>query len=129
LTESLLFFLIGLLGGGLLALLYVQLWKARYVRRLRRDAVRRSKAVTVGKVHEQLVPYLPGFDYDPRDARFIGSPIDFLVFDGLSAGGECRVVFIEVKTGASDLTPRERRVRDAVRAGRVNWVEQRVELD
>lgn len=124
-AESMQFFLIGLLGGGLLAFLYAQLWKARYTRRLRRDAVRRSKAVTVGKVHEQLVPYLPGFDYDPRDARFIGSPIDFIVFDGLSDGAECSVVFIEVKTGASDLTPRERRVRDAVRSGRVEWVEHR----
>jgi predicted Holliday junction resolvase-like endonuclease len=125
LTQSLLFFAIGLVGGTVLAMLYVQVWKARHTRRLRRDAVQRSMAVTVGKVHEQLVPFMPDFPYNPKDARFLGTPIDFIVFDGLSDGDALSIAFVEVKTGNSDLTSRERRVRDAVRAGRVEWVEHR----
>lgn len=117
---------IGLVVGLLLAGLYVLWWKARYTRSVRLDAVQRSQAVTVGKVYEQIVPYLPGFPFNPKDVRFLGTPVDFVVFDGLDDGQVRRIVFVEVKTAASDLSTRERRVRDAVRAGRVEWDELRV---
>ena len=125
-TESLLFLVVGLVLGFLLAWLYAQLWKARHSRTVRKDAVRRSVAVTTGKVFEQLVPYMPGFAFNPKDARFLGSPVDFVVFDGLSEGEVRRVVFVEVKTGAAQLSPRERRVREAVEAGRVEFEEHRI---
>ena len=95
---------------------------------IRADAVARSQAVTVGKVSEQLVPYLPGFGYNPKDARFLGSPVDFVVFDGLDAGALERVVFLEVQTGAAGLSARERAVRDAIQNGRIAWDELRVGL-
>ena len=99
-------------------------------REVRRDAVRRSQDVTLGKVTEHLLPFLVDFPYNPRDARFLGSPIDLLVFDGLDEGGDLRsVLFVEVKTGRSSLSSRERRVRDAVRAGRVQWLELRRDVD
>jgi predicted Holliday junction resolvase-like endonuclease len=117
--------LAGLVIALALALGFV-LWKARYTRAVRRDAVQRSLAVTTGKVYEQLVPYLPDFPFNPKDVRFLGSPVDFVVFDGLSDGDVSRVVFVEVKTGAADLSTRERRVRDAVLAHRVEWQELRL---
>jgi len=101
------------------------LWKAWYTRRVRKDAIQRSLAVTTGKVYEQLVPYLPNFPFNPRDVRFLGSPVDFVVFDGLSDGQVTRIVFVEVKTGAAVLSTRERRVRDAVQEGRIEWHELR----
>jgi len=101
------------------------LWKAWYTRRVRKDAIQRSLAVTTGKVYEQLVPYLPNFPFNPKDVRFLGSPVDFVVFDGLSAGDVTRIVFVEVKTGDAALSSRERRIRDAVQASRVEWYELR----
>jgi len=101
------------------------LWKGWYTRRVRKDAIQRSLAVTAGKVYEQLVPYLPNFPFDPKDVRFLGSPVDFVVFDGLSAGDVTRIVFVEVKTGDAALSSRERRIRDAVQASRVEWYELR----
>ncbi|MEE8134938.1 MAG: Holliday junction resolvase-like protein, partial [Gemmatimonadales bacterium] len=64
-------------------------------------------------------------EFDPRDARFLGSPVDLVVFDGLSEGKVRRVVFVEVKTGQSHLSGRERQVRDVVVARSVEWVEVR----
>lgn len=116
---------IGLAAAGL----YGLYWRYRYTRDVRRDAVQRSQAVTVGKVVEQLVPYLPHFRFNPKDARFLGSPVDLVVFDGLDEGAVRRVVFVEVKTAGSGLSPRERRIRDAIRAGRVEWEELRVAAD
>ncbi len=90
----------------------------------RRDALARSRNVVSGKVQEHLVPFFPEFLelFNPRDARFLGSPIDFVVFAGLDEGEECRdVVLVEVKTGKSALSKRERQVREAVEAGRVSY--------
>ena len=119
--------LIGIVVGLAVGLISFLVWKVRYAKAIRQDAVRRSQAVIAGKVHEQLVPYLPGFDFNPKDARFLGSPVDFVVFDGLADGSVARVVFLEVKTGAATLSPREREVREAILARRVEWRELRVE--
>lgn len=101
-------------------------WKTEQEKQIRQDAIQRSQAVTVGKVTEHLVPHLPNFNFNPKDARFIGSPIDFIIFDGLNDDEENQireVVFLEIKTGTSTLTRRERMVRDAIKAGRVRWLE------
>jgi hypothetical protein len=117
---------IGIVIGFFLAWGYVQFWKAQYVDAIRQDAVQRSQAITAGKVHEQLIPYLPVFPYNPKDVRFLGSPVDLIVFDGLAAGCVERIVFLEVKTGGAGLTPRERSVRNAVEDGAVEWAELRI---
>ena len=127
LPSLILVLILGITIGLLLALVYVQRWKARYTQVIRQDAVQRSQAVTTGKVHEQLVPYLPEFGFNPKDARFLGTPVDLLVFDGLDDGELRRVVFLEIKTGGSALTGRERQVRDVVRAHQVAWEELRIE--
>jgi predicted Holliday junction resolvase-like endonuclease len=116
---------VGLATGLVVAFVYFLLWKARYTRDIRRDSVDRSRATISGQVHEQLVPYLPDFPFNPKDVRFMGAPVDLIVFDGLSAGKLERIVFVEVKTGASTLTTRERQIRDMVLARGVSWEEIR----
>ena len=126
LENQVLHVLLGLGIGLLLALAYGLIWKARYSQHIRQDAVRRSLATIAGNVHEQLLPYLPEFPYNPKDARFLGSPVDLIVFHGLDSGQLERIAFVEVKTGKSTLTGRERQIRDAIRAGKVSWEELRV---
>jgi predicted Holliday junction resolvase-like endonuclease len=124
--DSLIALGVGIAIGAVVALLAVLTIVPKYTRGVRKDAVNQSRAVTRGQIYEQLVPYLPDFPFNPKDAQFLGRPVDFVVFDGLDEGEVRRVVFVEVKTGASTLTTRERRVRDAIRAGRVEWKELRV---
>ena len=111
--------------GLLVAWVAFVIWRARYTVAIRQDAVQRSQAVTVGKVHEQLLPYLPEFHYNPKDVRFLGTPVDLVVFDGLSDGDLRRIVFLEVKTGQATLSGRERQVRAIVEARAVEWGEIR----
>jgi predicted Holliday junction resolvase-like endonuclease len=118
--------LVGLAAVLAVAWLRLRLRLEGALREARRDAVRRSTAVVSGKVCEHLAPYRGAFPWNPRDARFLGSPVDFLVFDGLGEDELREIVFVEVKSGASTLTARERRVRDAVLARRVSWRELRV---
>jgi predicted Holliday junction resolvase-like endonuclease len=128
-TPNLPSVVLGLVMGLLLSAIYLLWWKLRYTRAVRRDAVQRSEAVTVGKVSEQLLPFFPEFRFNPRDARFLGAPVDLVVFDGLAEGMVRRVVFVEVKTRGARLTARERLVRDAIEAGRVEWLELRAGSD
>lgn len=100
----------------LLALLF------RRERRIRQRALAASRAVMRGQISEQLAPLFDTFPWASADARFLGHPIDYVVFDGLSADeDELEVVLVEVKTGGARLTRREAAVRDAIRAGRVRF--------
>src|SRR5690554_3973524 len=49
-------------------------------KKIRQSAITQSRAVLTGKFTEQMTPYLPEFKYDPTEARFIGTPIDMIVF-------------------------------------------------
>ncbi len=104
------------------AKLLFQEWKKEEEKNIRKDAVDRSQAIIRGKITEHLIPFFPDFEYNPKDARFIGSPIDFIVFDGLSEGEIKNVIFVEVKTGSSaSLSTRERKVRDCIKNKNVEW--------
>lgn len=94
---------------------------------IRKDAVKRSKAVIGGQVAEQIAPFLPDFPANPSDARFIGKPVDFIVFSGLSETEKIdEILFVEVKTGKSALSEREKEVKKAVEKGNVRYVEYRI---
>jgi predicted Holliday junction resolvase-like endonuclease len=103
-----------------------QQWVIAYEASIRADAIMRSQATITGKVTENIVPYMPVFPYNPKDVRFVGSPVDLIVFDGAAEGALRDVIFLEVKTGNSSLTPVQRQIRDAVIDGRVHWRELRV---
>jgi predicted Holliday junction resolvase-like endonuclease len=102
-------------------------WKSESETFIRSDAIGRSQSVIVGKVTEHLMPYLPDFRFNPKDARFVGSPVDLIVFDGLDEGELRNIFFVEVKTGGSALTSRQRQIKDATQAGRVRWIELRLD--
>ena len=95
---------------------------------IRRDAADRSRYVLKGKIAEHMVPLLTDiFKYEPSDARFIGAPIDYLIFDGYTrvkdGGSEepITVILADIKTGGAKLNKTERKIKEAVEAGRVRW--------
>ncbi|MDG6919664.1 MAG: hypothetical protein JRN62_09575 [Nitrososphaerota archaeon] len=106
-------------------------WKAmeliKTVQEERADAVDTSRAVLKGKIAEQIAPLLPGFlaKYNPADARFIGSPIDYLVSKGMSKGEDSddpiEVVLLDVKTGRAGLNGVQRRIEAAAAEKRISF--------
>jgi len=75
-------------------------WKIETETYIRSDAIGRSQSVIVGKVTEHIIPYFPDFRFNPKDARFMGSPVDLIVFDGLDEESLREIYFVEVKTFA-----------------------------
>lgn len=102
-------------------------WIRRPRQAVEEDAVRRSEAVLRGRITEHLAPLWPDFPYQWSDARFIGNPVDFVVFDGLAdvqqgRASELRaVVLLDVKTGKAQLSREQRRIKRCLEEGRVSW--------
>lgn len=109
-------------SGLAMGRLMLDRWKIDEEYKIRKDATNRSVRVVLGKATENLVPFTEAFPYNPRDRRFIGSPIDLIVFDGMEEKeDDITIIFIEVKTGSSALSPKQKKIRDAVKYGRVKW--------
>ena len=101
-------------------------WKLECTSDIRKDSVNRSRSTLKGRISEQMAPLLPEFPFSPADARFIGNPIDFVVFDGYTnakdeKGDVISVVLVEVKKGKGKLSRVESLVKGAVEEGRVSW--------
>lgn len=97
------------------------------LKKQRKDAINRSRAVLGGQFSEQIAPFLPGFPCNPGDVRFVGKPIDFVAFPGSAEGTDIEeIYFIEVKSGQSKLNPREKQIKLAVEQGRVKYLEYRI---
>jgi len=92
----------------------------------RKDAVMRSRAVLSGQFSEQIAPYMPGFEFSPSECRFIGKPIDLIVFKGMDNKEIEEVVFVEVKTGNSKLSEQEKHLKKAIEDKKVRWKEYRM---
>jgi predicted Holliday junction resolvase-like endonuclease len=104
-------------------------WKTDFEKSIRKDAASKSQSTLVGKITEHFIPHLPEFLYNPQDARFLGSPIDFIVFDGLSEGALRKIIFIEVKTNAGSLSTRERQIRDVLIEKNIEWISIKRKMD
>jgi predicted Holliday junction resolvase-like endonuclease len=99
-------------------------WKGRKIEEIVKARLKASRAVLGGLVSEQMAPLLPGFPFDPGDCRFIGKPVDFLIFRGMNRKDITEVIFLEVKSGSGRaLNDQEKRLRDVIKAGRVRWAE------
>jgi predicted Holliday junction resolvase-like endonuclease len=94
----------------------------------RRESVERSRSSLKGQIAEQMAPLLPGFRYRPADARFLGDPIDYVVFNGYTAvrdeaanARDLEIVLLEIKQGTSALTPFQRGIARSVEEGRLRF--------
>ena len=95
---------------------------------LRREILEKSRAVLKGRIAEQIVPFLEQFQYNPSDARFIGSPVDYIIFDGYTKTKDenkeqpITIVLADIKTGKSaTLTHEQKKIKEAVEQKRVKW--------
>ncbi len=94
-----------------------------------------SANVSKGQLLEKWAPFVdhPQIEehWRPEDWTFMGNPIDYLVFDwhrdNESNMEDGVIVFAEVKSAGSSLSTKQRRIRDLVKAGRVEWREIRLE--
>ncbi len=97
------------------------------IKEARNRSIDGSRAVIKGKIAEQLAPVLPNFKYLPSDARFIGDPVDYVVFNGYTelkdsnAESNLEVVILDIKAGQASLSKFQEAIAQAINAGRVRF--------
>lgn len=112
----------------------LETWKLETAGEIRKDSVNRSRSTLKGKIAEQMAPVLPDFGFNPADARFIGSPVDYIIFDGLTRVADDKedeicIVFMDVKKGSGALTRTQRLIRHAVEKKSIAWKTMRIPDD
>jgi predicted Holliday junction resolvase-like endonuclease len=102
--------------------LNVRLWWTG--RRKLRDAAGMLQGARVdrGLIAEQFAPFTKKFDelgWDPQEFKFLGRPVDGVQFQ------DDEVIIVEFKTGASQLTSRQRNIKKLIAEGKVRFEEIR----
>ena len=98
-------------------------------------SVNTSRAVLKGKMAEQLAPILPEFPYLPSDAKFLGDPIDYVVFngytdlrDGAGQVDDLEVILVDIKSGGARLTKGQQAIAEAIKQGRIRFETIRIDF-
>ena len=113
------YLLVGVLGG-----LYI--WKLQKLLKIKNGAYKKlysqkkQSEVRTGQIAEHFAPLLSDFKYDRKQARFLASPIDFIIFE------EEEVIFMEIKTGNSQLNANQRRIKKLIEEKKVKWEVMRI---
>ncbi|MDE0954581.1 MAG: hypothetical protein OR994_07880 [Candidatus Poseidoniales archaeon] len=96
------------------------------IKEARKDTAARQRSTIKGDISEIIAPWSMNTVDSVKELKFLGNPIDFVGFKGLDGEGDIDIKFIEVKSGKSRLNKNQRRIRDAVDAKRIEWVEVRI---
>ena len=99
-------------------------------------SVNTSRAVLKGKMAEQFAPILPEFQYLPSDAKFLGDPVDYVVFDGYTdfrdgdgTAEDIEVILLDIKSGGARLSKGQQAIAQAVREGRIRFETLRIDFE
>ena len=91
------------------------------VTRARKDSTTRQRAILKGQAMEQLAPYVHP-DYQIKDYKFLGDPIDYIIYKGMSEKSEdIEIVLLDIKTGTAKLTSIQKKIKKAVEENRVSF--------
>ncbi|VVB74291.1 Endonuclease related to archaeal Holliday junction resolvase [uncultured archaeon] len=82
---------------------------------------KQSQSVKYGQLTEQWLPFSKNFPFNSQNFRFIGKPVDGVVFE------EDKIVFVEFKTNKSHLSDSQKKVKELAKNKKVEWFELRVE--
>lgn len=103
------------------------------VSKARADSVKRQRSILKGQATEQLAPYINN-EYNPKDYKFMGDPIDYIIFDGMSDIEEKddkinKIILMDIKTGKSQLNRVQKAVKECIEAGSIEFQVYRPEKD
>jgi predicted Holliday junction resolvase-like endonuclease len=80
---------------------------------------KQSQSTRYGQIFEQMIPFSNDFPFDPKNFRFLGNPIDGIVFE------DDKITFCEIKLNNSTMTPKQKNIKSLVEDKKVYWKEIR----
>lgn len=112
----------------------LQLAHQEEIQRAVKKSLNTSRATIKGRVAEQFAPLLPEFEYLPSDAKFLGDPVDYVIFDGYTDWRDgnlpseaIEVILMDIKSGQARLSKGQLAIADAIQQGRVRFETLRID--
>ena len=84
---------------------------------------RKSSEVRLGKIGENLAPFVKCWPWDANGFRFLGNPVDGIQFN------DKEIIFVEIKTGGARLSKSQKKFKDLVNQGKVSFVTFKITED
>ena len=106
-----------------LLVILAALSRAYIIKRAESSFLRSSKqklSTEYGLASEKFMPFMKEYPYQPKDFRFIGTPVDGVQFN------EDGIVFVEFKTSKSRQSKRQKNIEKLVKEGKVSFMEFRI---
>ena len=75
----------------------------------------RSQSTRYGQITEQFLPLVESYPWDSKHFRFLGSPIDGIQYE------EDRIILVEFKSSLSQMSGRQRKIKNLVEQGKVEF--------
>ncbi len=88
-------------------------WRKK-ANKMRQEIANKQRSSLKGAVAETFAPYLPDFKFKPSECKFLGDPIDFIVFEGLNDRDVKKIHFIDVKADNSKLNKVQKQIEEVV---------------
>ena len=93
--------------------------KRRELRKRKQNISKKSitgaESGRLGKILERLAPGLSSIRFKRNDCRALFDPIDYIIFEGLSAKEKVsKIFFVDIKTGTGRLSPGQNKIKNAV---------------
>jgi predicted Holliday junction resolvase-like endonuclease len=95
-------------------------YKKKYERELH---LRKKSEVRLGKIGENLAPFVSDWPWFPGNFRFLGNPIDGIQFN------DDEIIFVEIKTGNARLSKSQKKFKNLVQEGKVSFVTFKIKPD
>ena len=119
-SDFLSFFIAFVAGGAFIGcILTIYFWWK--IAKQRKQAIKQSRSVILGEISEKMLPIFPEFLYHSKDLVFIGKGVDYIIFDGLAEGELRDIIFLEIKTGKSQLNKNERMIQQFLSTKRARY--------
>ncbi len=81
---------------------------------------KQSLSTKYGQMTEQFLPFTKEYPYDKNNFRFLGTPIDGVQFN------EDDIVFIEFKASKSQMTKKQKHIKDLIENKKIKFKEFRI---
>lgn len=81
---------------------------------------KKSSEVRLGRIGENMAPFVTDWPYEQNKFRFLGNPVDGIQFT------DNEIIFIEIKTGKSRLSHVQKNIKKLIAEGKVSFATFRV---
>ncbi len=83
------------------------------------SAIKKSESVIKGQTIEHFAPFILDNWINPDEVVFVGSPIDLISFTDIDSSDNIKIEFLEIKTGRSYLSKKQKNIKEAIDNNRV----------